>query len=50
MEDDVRVLVINSWSSSIKYQVVDVFEGATSLDLKLGAILLREAVKDLLAG
>ena len=44
MEDDVRVLVINSGSSSIKYQVADVFEGESRQDVNLGPILLRGAV------
>ena len=45
MEDDVRVLVINSGSSSIKYQIADVFEREASQDPKPGLILLRGSVK-----
>lgn len=40
-----RVFLINSGSSSIKYQIVDVFEGESSQDLKVGPVLLISSVK-----
>jgi len=40
-----RVLVINSGSSSIKFQIADVCEGESNQDLTLGPILLRGSVK-----
>ena len=40
-----RVLVLNSGSSSIKYQIVEVFDGEFSQDFKIGPVLLRGSVK-----
>ena len=40
-----RFFVINSGSSSIKYQIVDVVEGGSNQDLKVGRVLLISSVK-----
>lgn len=42
-----RVLVINSGSSSIKFQIIDVFEGEPGPNLTHGPILLRGSVKSI---